>query len=308
MKVVIAGGSGLLGRAIAQALIERGDEVVVLTRGGTTAPSGTRSVTWKPPALGPWVAVVEGAAAVINLAGATIGTWPWTRARKQLLRDSRRHATRALLDSIASLPIERRPAVLVNASGTDVYEGRDAVPATEDTAPVTSFLARLCLDWETEAVRAGPLGVRVVTLRTGSVLAHDAPFLRIVALPFRLFLGGIVGSGRQWVSWIDIDDVVGLYLFALDRTDIRGALNAVAPDPRPQEAFARAIAAALGRPCWLRVPSWVVRLLLGDLATLPLGSRRVGPEKALAAGYRFRRPVLEDALAARLVARHGMDK
>ena len=300
MKVVITGGSGLLGSALSRALVQSGHQVVVLTRGRTRTPRGTCAVVWAPPSVGPWVDEIADASAVINLAGATIGRWPWTAGRKKVLRDSRLAATRTLVDALAELPKERRPSILLSASGTDVYEGRDETPADEQTPPGGSFLARLCLDWEAEAKRAEGLGVRVVLMRTSSVIARGAPFVSVVSLPFRLFLGGRLGAGSQWVSWVDLLDAIGLYLLALEREDIRGPLNVAAPDPRRQAAFARSLASALDRPSWLPAPAWVVRLLLGEQATLPLGSRRIWPAKALAAGYAFRRPRLEDSLAAAL--------
>jgi uncharacterized protein (TIGR01777 family) len=303
MKVVIAGGSGLLGTALTRALMEGGHEVVVLTRGsrgGARVLSGARAVAWQPPNVGDWAREMAAAHAIINLAGATIARWPWTSRRKRVLRDSRLAATRALVGALAGLPENSRPAVLLSASGTDVYEGRDDAPADEETPPGGSFLARLCLDWEAAALRAEGLGVRVVLLRTSSVIARGAPFLGAVSLPIRLFVGGRLGSGRQWVSWVDLVDAVGLYLLALESNDIRGPLNVAAPDPRRQAAFARAVASELRRPSWFPTPGWIVRWLLRDQATLALGSRRVWPARALAAGYTFQRPRLEEALAAAL--------
>jgi uncharacterized protein len=300
VKVVIAGGSGLLGTAISRALLKAGHEVVVLTRGTTRTPMGARAVVWAPPSFGAWVGELTDAGAVINLAGATIGRWPWTARRKWLLRESRLSATRALVGALAQVPDERRPPVLLNASGTDVYEGREEYPADEETLPGDSFLARLCLDWEAEALRAEKLGIRVVLLRTSSVITRGAPFVGVVSLPFRLFVGGPLGGGGQWVSWVDLLDAVGIYRLALESEDIRGPLNVAAPDPRRGAAFARSIAKVLRRPNWLTVPAWILRIVLGDQSTLALGSRRVRPAKALAAGYTFQRPILEDALIAAL--------
>jgi len=299
MRVVIAGGSGLIGTALSRSLSADGHDVVILTRGGRTMTPmpGVRAVTWDPGRPGSWGEELAGAGVAINLAGSSIGRWPWTPGRKRSLLESRLTATRTLVDAIAALPPAQRPAVLLNASGTDLYEGRDGTPATEDTPPGDSFLARLCVDWEAEAGRAEPLGVRVVVVRQSSVIARGAPYLRIVALPFRLFAGGRLGSGRQWVSWVDMADVVGLYRFAMASATLRGPVNASAPDPRQQADYARALGAALHRPSWFPTPAWLLRLVLADQAALVLGSRRVWPAKALAAGYAFERPVLEDALA-----------
>jgi uncharacterized protein len=298
VKVVVAGGSGLIGRALAAALIGAGHEVVVLTRDPTRArvPPGSTAVPWNPPALGPWVDDLRDSAAVINLSGESVGHWPWTAARRRTLRDSRLVPTRTLVAAIESLPEARRPGVLLNASGTDVYEGRDATPADESVPPSDTFLAQLCVAWEAEARRAEALGLRVVLMRMSLVVAREATSLRLLLLPFRLFVGGRVGTGRQWMSWIAIDDVVGLALAALEGSDLRGPVNFAAPDSRPQAEFARVLGRALHRPTWFPTPAWAVRLILGQQATLALGSRRVWPAKALDAGYTFTVPRLEDAL------------
>jgi uncharacterized protein (TIGR01777 family) len=299
MKVVIAGGSGLIGTALSRALTEAGHEVVVLTRTNPDRgePDRPRRVPWDPTVAGDWSAEFVGAGAVVNLAGAPIGRWPWTPRRKVLLRESRIIATRAIVDAIAALPATLRPKVLLNASGTDFYEGRDQTPADEKTDPSSSFLARMCLDWEAEACKAEPLGVRVVLLRTSSVIARGAPYVRVITLPFRLFVGGRLGSGEQWVSWVDLADAVGLYKWALETPAIAGPVNVSAPDPRHQRDYARSLGRALRRPSWFPTPATVIRLLLQDQATLALGSRRVWPAKALTNGYVFRYPQLEDALA-----------
>ena len=299
MKVVLAGGSGLIGRALCDELIAAGHEPVVLTRDprrSSRLPAGVRAVAWDPPEAGDWAAELGDTGAVINLAGESIGRWPWTSRRKTVLLESRRQATRALVEAVGGLPAERRPAVLLSASGSDLYEGRDAEPADESTPPADTFLSRLCLAWEAEAIRAEAFGLRVVLMRTSPVMAPGAPVLRVLSLPFRLFVGGRLGSGRHWMSWVDMADAVGLYLWALESPAIHGPLNVTAPDPRRQSEFARVLAAALHRSSWFPTPAWVVRLVLGDQATLALGSRRVWPARVLASGYAFRRPRLEDSL------------
>ena len=299
MKVVLSGGSGLIGRAICRALVAAGHEPVVLTRSlrrASRLPAGVRAVAWNPRDLGGWTAELADAGAVINLAGESVGRWPWTSGRKAALLESRRTATRALVQAIDGLPAERRPKVLLSASGTDLYEGLDAMPAEETTPPAETFLSQLCLAWEAEALPAAALGLRVVLMRTSPVMAPGAAVLRVLALPFRLFVGGRLGSGQHWMSWVDIEDAVGLYLWALGSDTIHGPLNVAAPDPRRQAEFARVLAAALHRPSWFPTPAWVVRLVLRDQSTLALGSRRIWPAKALASGYVFRRPRLEDSL------------
>jgi uncharacterized protein (TIGR01777 family) len=299
MKVVLAGGSGLIGRALCDALIAAGHEPVVLMREpreASRSPAGVRTVAWDPSAVGDWATELADAGAVINLAGESIGRWPWTRGRKRALLESRLQATGALVEAVGRLPAGHRPAVLLSASGTDLYEGRDSGPADESTPPADTFLSTLCLAWEAAAIQAEALGVRVVLMRTSPVMAPGAPVLRVLSLPFRLFAGGRLGSGSHWMSWIDIADAVGLYLWALESPAIHGPLNVTAPDPRRQSDFARALGAALHRPSWFATPAWIVRLVLGDQATLALGSRRVWPARALASGFAFRRPKLEDSL------------
>lgn len=303
MRIIVAGGSGLIGRALCAELRRRGHEPVVLTRNPRRQSlRGVRSVGWRPPALEGWTAELAGANAVINLAGESVGGWPWTAARKRALRDSRLVPTRCLVSALAAVPPDERPAILINASGTDLYEGRDAEPADERTPPADTFLARLCLDWEAEATRAERLGVRVVLARTSLVIAPGAPSLRLLSLPFWLFVGGPIGSGRQWMSWIDVADAVGLLIWALESTELRGPLNLAAPDPRRQADFAHSLGTALHRPSWFRTPAWAVRLALGEGAILALGSRRVWPAAALASGYAFTCARLEDALSREISA------
>jgi hypothetical protein len=304
MKVVVAGGSGLLGRHLSRELLIGGHEVVVLSREPARAARGlepgVRIVLWDAATTDAWTVELRGADAIVNLAGASVGTWPWTEQRKRLLRQSRLAPTNALVAAVRQLPASARPPVLVSASGSDQYEGRDAEPATETTPPVDTFLGRLCQDWEATALRAEALGVRVVLLRTSLVIAPEAPALQRLALPFRLFIGGPIASGRQWVSWIDLADAIALVAWALASPWVCGPLNLAAPDPRRQADFARALGSALHRPRRVRTPAAVVRVLLGEQATLLLGSRRVWPAKALEGGYQFRQPDLEASLRTAL--------
>jgi uncharacterized protein len=301
VKVLVAGGSGLIGRALCAELARLGHDPTVLTRQALLRmPGRLRSVVWHPPALGAWTEELANFDAVVNLAGESVGRWPWTAVRKRVLRDSRVEPTRALVSAIAALPAAVRPRVLINGSGTDLYEGLDAKPADEETRPAGTFLAIVCRDWEAEAQRANDLGVRVVLARTSLVIAPRAPSVRLLTLPFRLLIGGPIGSGQQWVSWIDIDDAVSLIIWAIETETVRGALNLCAPDPRHQADVAQAIGTVLHRPAWFRTPAWAVRLAFGEQATLALGSRRVWPTRALAAGYSFGCSRLEESLQRRL--------
>jgi uncharacterized protein (TIGR01777 family) len=291
----------MIGRHLAKALLDDGWSVDILTRdprrASRNAPSGARPVAWSPRGRTRDLAtVLDRADAVINLAGVSIGTRPWTPGRKRAILESRLTATDAIVRAIAALPEDQRPRVLVNAAGTDVYTGRDTEPADETTQPADDFLADVGLRWEAAARAAEPLGVRVALIRQAFVLASDATVLRLMALPFRLFLGGRIGSGRQWFTWIHVDDLVGIYRLALTDPSLAGPINAAAPEPTRQAGLAAALGRALHRPSWLPVPAWALRLALRGQATLLLGSRRVVPARAIAAGYRFEHPTLDEAL------------
>jgi hypothetical protein len=200
---------------------------------------------------------------------------------------------------MGSLPAAERPGALLSASGVDYYGERGDEELDERSPagdPSTSFLAEVCARWEEAAAAAEPLGVRVVRVRTGLVLARQAPALRLMALPFRLFAGGRTGSGRQWVSWIHLDDVVGMYAWAAAEPSVTGPLNATAPEPARQAAMAAAIGHTLGRPVWLPQPAPLLRLGMGRLSELLLVGHRALPRAALEGGYRFRWPALEPAL------------
>ncbi|HEY6057896.1 MAG TPA: TIGR01777 family oxidoreductase [Candidatus Limnocylindrales bacterium] len=300
MRIVVAGGSGMIGRRLVDSLVGDDHSVDVLTRSARQTerrlPRGARAVEWRVEPSRELARLLEGADAVVNLAGVSIGPRPWTRARKRAIRASRLAATAALTDALAMTAPERRPAVLVNASGTDVYTGRDTEPATEATEPADDFLARVCVDWEAAAREAEGLGVRVAIVRQAFVLAPDAPVLALMALPFRLFLGGRLGSGRQWFSWIHIDDLVAIYRRAIDDPALSGPINAASPEPCRNTEFAAALGRALGRPNWLPVPAWLLRLVLRDQSTLVIGSRRAVPARAMQLAFPFRFTELERAL------------
>jgi len=299
MKVVISGGSGYIGRQLASGLVNDGHDVVVLSRRPETKspPSGVRVVPWDARAAGgDWVRELSGAQGIVNLAGASIGSRRWTRRRMAELVSSRLSATAALVQAIERTPPDRRPRVLVNASGIDYYGDRGDEIVTEDSAPGDSFLARLSQQWEKAAQRAEPLGVRVVLIRTAMVFGRGALAFRLLTLPFHFFVGGPLGSGRQWFTWIHVDDIVGLYRLALEDGHLSGPVNAVAPDIRRQREVAQEIGRVLHRPARLPVPAVALKLALGDQAQLLLDGRHAAPAKAQSAGYRFRFGGLHEAL------------
>ena len=291
MKVVLVGGSGLIGRRIAALLAGRGEDVLILSRDPAKRrgrlPAGVAVEAWSPSDPAGLSDRLNGTDAVVNLAGVPIGPRPWTPGRKRAILESRITATRSIVAALGPLETGSRPAVLLSASGTDTYTGQDAVPATESSPPSSGFLADVCRAWEAEAERASALGVRVAIMRIGFVLAPGAKALGLYTIPFRLHLGGPIGSGRQWMSWVHIDDVARLAVFALDDARVVGPINAVGPHPARQADVAAAIGTALGRRSWLRVPAWAVRLALQGQATLPLDSRRVLPARATELGFRF---------------------
>jgi uncharacterized protein (TIGR01777 family) len=301
MRIVVAGGSGMLGRRLMVTWLESGDEVTVLTRNpertSGTLPPGVTARRWNPPIVdGELVEALRGADAVVNLAGVSIGGRPWTPGRKRAILRSRLDATGAIVEAIGRLPAAERPKVLVNSAGIDVYGDRPDGVMTEDSEPGDSFLAGVVVAWETAARAAEPLGVRVVLARTALIVAPEAPAWRLVLLPFRLLVGGPLGSGRQRFTWIHVDDAVGLYDLAVRDSSIVGPVNMVAPDVPTQRELARAIGRAMHRPAFFLVPAFLLRLVLWGQADIVLHGRVAVPAKALAAGYEFRHPTVESAL------------
>ncbi len=301
MRIIIAGGSGFIGRHLVAALVADGHTVTVLTRAQpkryVTSGELLRYVHWNPLAADDrLVDILANAGAVVNLAGANIGNRRWTKKRKVNLLDSRVRSTETLISAIERLEESRRPQTLVNASGIDFYGDNSDEALTEASAPGDTFLARVCERWERATTAVQSLGVRVVLMRTAVVLAPDALTLHLLAWPFRLFIGGPLGDGRQWFTWVHIADVVGLYKWVLDTASISGPVNVVAPDMHTQGQVAQAIGTALSRPHKLRTPASLLRLVMGEQADLLLHSRRAVPEKALTNGYAFRFPELGSAL------------
>jgi uncharacterized protein (TIGR01777 family) len=299
MKVLISGGSGFIGRHLVASLVKDGHDVVVLSRRPqpTNPTKDVRHVTWDPHgANGDWIKELSGAQGIVNLAGTSIGSWPWTRQKMAQLLSSRLSATGALVQALERTPAERRPSVLVSASGIDYYGDRGDEIITEESHAGDSFLARLSDQWETAAQKAEPLGVRVVRIRTAMVFGREASAFRLLTLPFRLFVGGPLGNGRQWFTWIHIDDIVGLYRLALEDPRVTGPVNAVAPDVRRERDVAKEIGRVFHRPSLIPAPAFALKLVLGKMAQLLLHGRHAEPAKALGYGYRFRFGGLNEAL------------
>lgn len=300
--VVLTGGTGLIGKALVSALTQRGDKVLLLVRNPEKAKSELPNLAgyyaWDAMSeSGEWTRALASADAVIHLAGTPVAA-RWNDDYKKEIYDSRIISTRNLVRAIAQL--EAKPKVFVTASGVGYYgnQGYDSNVAIldESAPPATDFLARVCVDWEKEAYEAEKLGVRAVAVRTGVVLSTKGGALEKMLTPFKLFAGGPIGSGKQWVSWIHIDDQVGLYLFAVDNEMVKGALNAVAPNPVQMSELAQTLGKVLSRPSLFPVPKAALELLFGEAASVIAEGQRVVPKRALELGFSFKYPTLEGAL------------
>lgn len=293
MRVVISGASGLVGRALLGRLRERQHDVARLARG--PGPRAADEIAWDPVAGTIDAARLEGCEAVVHLAGENIAAGRWNCRRKGLIRDSRVRGTRLLAEALSRL--QARPRALVCASAIGYYGDRGDELLDESAAPGVGFLADVCREWESAAESAAERGVRVVRLRFGVILSGQGGALAKMLLPFRLGLGGKVGSGRQYLSWIALDDAVGAICHALEAGELRGAVNAVSPDPVTNYEFTKTLGRVLRRPTIFPIPALVARLALGEMADeLLLASARVQPRKLLESGYRFAYPTLESAL------------
>ncbi len=303
MKVVIAGGSGFLGRALSGALMGAGHEVVVLTRRaaptGSAPARGLIHVSWTPGGTpGSWADACTGADAIVNSAGESLAARRWTDAQKAALLRSRLDATASLVDLIGTM--RPAPAVLLSSSAIGFYGAHGDEVLTEDAPAGSDFLADLVGQWEGAASRAAEL-TRVVMLRTGLVLDPREGALSKMLLPFKLGLGGPFGSGRQFVSWIHREDWVSMARWLIETPGVAGPVNATAPNPVSNREFARTLGRALRRPAFIPAPSFALRLILGEMADpLVLSGQRVVPAKALAAGFTFKFEHLDPALAALL--------
>ena len=296
MKIVVAGGSGFIGRTLMERLAADGHDVVALSRDPDRAalPAGVRGVRWDGETVEGWASHVLEASAVVNLAGASIGDGRWTALRKREIIASRVNATRALLEAMAKE--KDSPRVFVSSSAVGYYGAVESGDVTEDHPAGSGFLADVCVRWEQEARAAAGLGARVVILRTGVVLGSGGGALPRMMLPFRLFAGGPVGSGRQAFPWIHRDDVAGIVAFAISRDEVRGPLNVAAPEAVDTREFCAALGKALSRPSWLPVPSFALRAALGEMADMLLTGQRVVPARLTTLGYTFKYPTLAPAL------------
>jgi|CXWL01.1.fsa_nt_gi uncharacterized protein (TIGR01777 family) len=297
-RIVLLGGSGLIGRALLDHWQGRGHELVVLSRrpGRVSGlPPGVQVVAWQPADAARLTPLVDGAAAVVNLAGGGIADRRWTAARKRALRASRVETGAALTAAVAAAAVP--PAVLLQASAVGYYGAHGDESLSESDPPGADFLGRLCVEWESSTAGVEAYGVRRVLLRTGIVLAREGGALPQMAMPFRLFLGGPVGSGRQWLSWIHLDDEVAAIDFLWRCPDATGAFDLTAPEPLTNCEFGRILGGVLRRPSLLPVPAFSLRLLFGEMAGVLLDGQRVLPQRLRALGFTFRFPDARSALA-----------
>jgi uncharacterized protein len=298
MKIVIAGGSGFIGSVLVDRFLAAGNDVVLLTRNPEKLASpknkGLLLVKWDGTTIGGWSKHLDGADAVVNLSGANIAGGRWSNTRKKELRDSRLLPTRAIVQAISS--VQHKPKVLVNASAIGYYGSPEVDSITEKNGEGNGFLGELCTQWEEEALKVKDDHVRVVLLRTGVVLDPSGGALKKMLLPFKLFAGGPLGSGKQWLSWIHRDDLVSIIVYAIENESIVHALNATAPVPVTMDEFAELLGRVMNRPSWIRVPAFILKLVLGEMSETVLQGCRVLPEKLLNSGFVFRYGNIIDAL------------
>jgi uncharacterized protein len=309
MKIVVAGGSGFLGRPLASRLALGGHEVVILTRRIALgrATTGLRYANWEPDGTAPGASrgagipdtEINGADVVVNMAGAGIADQRWTPARKEELRQSRILSTRSLIAAIRG--VKHPPRIFVQASAIGYYGSTGDAMLDESSGPGTDFLAALCVDWENESGPTVELGCRRVVIRTGIVLAAEGGALQKLLPPFRMFAGGPIGNGRQYMSWIHLNDWVSMVAWAIENHDVTGVLNATAPKPVTNKEFSRALGRAIHRPSLLPVPRFALRALVGEMAdVMLLTGQRVMPKKALELKFGFRYPDINLAMKAAL--------
>lgn len=299
MRIIITGGTGLIGRALSKGLLNAGHLVTILSRHpdqGHEMPNGVRVEGWDGATPQGWGHLVNDADAIINLAGAGIADAPWTDKRKHLIRESRIHAGLAIQKAIEEAT--NKPKVLMQASAVGYYgqeHGDELV--TEDSPPGHDFLAKVCFDWEMATAPVARMGVRRVVMRTGIVLSREGGAFPKMLLPFKFFAGGPLGNGKQWMPWIHIDDQVRAMIFLLTHETANGAFNLSAPNPVTNKQFSQMIGATMGRPAFLPAPSFAIKTALGEMSTILLDGQRAIPQKLEAAGFTFKFGTAQEALS-----------
>ncbi len=296
MRVIITGGAGLIGNALTKSLTADGHEVIILTRSARRASPNelVRFALWDAASADGWGHLADGADAIVNLAGEGIADGRWSEARKQRIYASRVSAGKAVMQALRQATA--KPKTLVQSSAVGYYGSRHDELLTEASAPGADFLAQVCFDWEASTAAAESLGIRRTVIRTGIVLSNDGGAWPKVVLPFKLFAGGPMGSGKQFWPWIHIDDEVRAIRFLLEREDARGVFNLTAPNPLTNKEFASTLGKVMGRPALMPAPSPALKLALGDMSAVLLDGQRAVPAHLQTMGFRFKYPELEAAL------------
>lgn len=294
MKVLIAGGTGFIGKHLIKSLTADNHQVWVLSRNPSKTIGGAQIVTWDGRTISGWGYLMDEMDVVVNLSGLTLHNWPWTERKKQRFHDSRVNPGRAIATAIKNAP--HRPSVFLQISGINHYGLRGEGIADESTPPAEDYLAQLTVAWESSSKSVEDVGVRHVVCRTAVVLASDAILLWLMALPVRLFLGGRFGSGKQALPWIHVDDQIGAIRYLMKNPNANGAYNLIAPQLTSNAEFMRTLAKVLRRPYWFPVPVFLMRLALGEMSVLVTEGRFSQPKRLLEQGYTFRFPRLEETL------------
>ena len=294
MKILITGASGLIGKALQQSFAEKGHQMLLAGRG---KPARENEIQWSPEDgfRDEDLERLEGFDAVVHLAGENIAGLRWTDEKKKAIRDSRVKGTHNIVDTLAKL--DRKPKVFVSGSALGFYGDRGDEIMTETSRAGNTFLSEVCKEWEMESRHAEDAGIRTVLLRTAIVLSKDGGALATMLTPFKFGVGGVVGSGKQWMSWISLDDVIGIINFALENEGLRGAVNVASPNPVTNEEFTKTLGEVLYRPTFLPLPEFAVNLMFGEMGdALLIDSTRVAPKRLLDAGYKFKFTDLKSAL------------
>jgi uncharacterized protein (TIGR01777 family) len=296
MRVIITGGTGLIGQPLAAALVDEGHEVIVLTRNPQQhpMPPKVRLERWDGKSASGWGMLTDGADGIIHLAGEGIADGRWSDERKQRILSSRVDAGKAVLEAIRQAT--RQPRVLIQASAVGYYGPRHDEMLTEAASPGGDFLARVCFDWEASTAAAGAMNVRRPVLRTGIVLSNDGGAFPKMVLPFRLFAGGPLGNGKQWVPWIHIEDQVRAIRFLLYHDNATGPFNLTAPNPVTNKEFSRLVGKVMGRPALLPAPAFAMKAALGEMSTLLLDGQRAVPQRLQELGFTFKYNTAQAAL------------
>ena len=298
MRVIVTGATGFIGKALVEELTQGAYEIVALSR-NPQIKSEQNKVTyipWNVKDPNNWTEYVDGAYAVINLAGENISAGRWTRKRKQAILQSRLDAGEAIVQAVKRA--SQKPKVLVQASAIGYYGSRDDELLEETSSPGNGYLPEVAQKWELSTRELEMLGVRRVIIRTGIVLGRDRGALPRLMQPFRFFVGGSLGSGKQWLSWIHLEDEIRAIRFLMENENLSGAFNLTAPSPRVMKDFCKILGRVMHRPCWLKVPGFMLRLIMGEMAqALILTSQRVQPKRLLESGYQFLYPEAKSALS-----------